>query len=99
MRGRRMVMLRDLGLDEAGEGRETVSILVGPNGSGKSSLLLELAQRYRFGRNITIVCNTPHDRFAGLRRVKRISVGRSDQSPKVIVKNAVAGALDKIGSE
>ena len=91
--------LRDLGLDEYGGQQETVSILVGPNGSGKSSLFLKLAQRYRFDRNITIICNTPHDRFSGLRRVKRISVGRSDQSPKVIVKNAVAGALDRTGSE
>lgn len=94
-----MVMLQNLGLDEYEEGRETVSILVGPNGSGKSSLLLELARRYRFRRNIVIVCNTPHDRFVGLRRVRRISVGRRDQSPKTIVKNSVAGALDEAGSE
>ncbi|WP_421403824.1 AAA family ATPase [Agrobacterium fabrum] len=93
-----MVSLHKLGIDEYGRGRETVSIFVGPNGSGKSSLLLEIADRYRFGRSVTIICNTPHDRFVGLRRVKRISVGRRDQSPKVIVKNAVAEALDT-GSE
>lgn len=90
--------LKELGIDEYGGGRETVSILVGPNGSGKSSLLLEIADRYRFDRSVTIICNTPHDRFAGLRRVRRISVGRSNQSPKLIVKNAVAGALGS-GSE
>ncbi|TIQ62007.1 MAG: ATP-binding protein [Mesorhizobium sp.] len=93
-----MVRLHELGIDEYGLERETVSILVGPNGSGKSSLLLEIADRYRFDRSVTIICNTPHDRFVGLRRVKRISVGRSNQSPKVIVKNAVAGALET-GSE
>ncbi|RWD29893.1 MAG: ATP-binding protein [Mesorhizobium sp.] len=90
--------MKELGIDEYGGGRETVSILVGPNGSGKSSLLLEIADRYRFDRSVTIICNTPHDRFAGLRRVRRISVGRSNQSPKLIVKNAVAGALGS-GSE
>ncbi len=93
-----MVSLQKLGIDPYGRGREKVSILVGPNGSGKSSLLLEIARRYRFDRSVTIICNTPHDRFAGLRGVRRISVGRRDQSPKVIVKNAVARALDT-GSE
>lgn len=90
--------LKELGVDEYGSGRETVSILVGPNGSGKSSILLGIADRYRSDRSVTIICNTPHDRFAGLRRVRRISVGRSNQSPKLIVKNAVAGALGR-GSE
>jgi ABC-type cobalamin/Fe3+-siderophores transport system ATPase subunit len=93
-----MMRLRDFGIDEDGHGVETVTMLVGPNGSGKSNLLLDIARRYRFRRNVTIVCNTPHDRFVGLRRVKRISVGRSDQSPKVIVKRAVAEALET-GSE
>ncbi|PBB35911.1 hypothetical protein CK214_00010 [Mesorhizobium sp. WSM3882] len=90
--------LKELGIDEYGRGRETVSILVGPNGSGKSSILLGIADHYRLDRSVTIICNTPHDRFAGLRRVRRISVGRSNQSPKLIVKNAVAGALGR-GSE
>ncbi|MGB3899755.1 MAG: AAA family ATPase [Mesorhizobium sp.] len=92
-----MVRLRDFGIDEWGRGPETVSMLVGPNGSGKSRLLLEIAKRYRFERNVTIICNTPHDRFAGLRRPKRMSVGRVDQSPKAIVKRAVSDALD-VGS-
>ncbi len=93
-----MVRLRDLGIDEGRSDRETVSILVGPNGSGKSRLLLEIAERYRFERNVAIICNTPHDRFAGLRRPKRLSAGRADQSPKAIVKRAVSDALDA-GSE
>lgn len=93
-----MVALRAFGIDEYGRGPETVTMLVGPNGSGKSNLLLDIAQRYRFHRNVTVICNTPHDRFSGLRRVRRISVGRTDQSPKMIVKRAVAQALE-VGSE
>ena len=93
-----MVKLRDLGLNEDGGQREGVSILVGPNGSGKSSVLLEIATRYRNNRNVAIICNTPHDRFVGLRGVKRIVVGRSHQSPKNLVKRAVADALHEKGS-
>lgn len=89
-----MVSLRDFGIDEYGRGPEKAIMLVGPNGSGKSTLLLNIAERYRSQRNVTIVCNTPHDRFSGLRSVKRISVGRSDQSPKIVVKRAVAAALE-----
>ncbi|WP_246673903.1 CobW-like GTP-binding protein [Mesorhizobium sp. B2-7-3] len=93
-----MVSLHDLGMDEDGGMSEAVSILVGPNGSGKSSVLLDIATRYRSGRNVAVVCNTPHDRFTGLRGVKRISVGRSDQSPKNVVKKAVADTLNETGS-
>jgi predicted ATPase len=93
-----MVKLRDLGLNGDGGKREGVSILVGPNGSGKSSVLLEIAARYRNNRNVAIICNTPHDRFVGLRGVKRIVVGRSHQSPKNLVKRAVADALHEKGS-
>lgn len=78
---------------------EAVSILVGPNGSGKSSLLLDLAKHSRHRRDVTIICNTPHDRFVGLRNVKRISAGRSDQSPSKVVKRAVADSLGETGSE
>ena len=93
-----MVRLRDLGLNEDGGKSEGVSILVGPNGSGKSSVLLEIANSYRNNRNVAIICNTPHDRFVGLRGVKRIVVGRSHQSPKNLVKSAVADALREKGS-
>jgi predicted ATPase len=93
-----MVSLKTFGIDEGGGSHETVALLVGPNGSGKSTLLLDVAWRYRLRRNITIVCNTPHDRFAGLRGPKRISVGSSHHSPKLVVKRAVAGALNR-GSE
>jgi ABC-type cobalamin/Fe3+-siderophores transport system ATPase subunit len=89
-----MVSLSDFGIEEYGRGSETATILVGPNGSGKSTLLLNIAQHYKLQRNVTIVCNTPHDRFARLRRVKRISVGRTDQSPKIVVKRAVVAALE-----
>ena len=41
-----MVRLRDLGIDEGGGGRETVSMFVGPNGARKSRLVLELAEPY-----------------------------------------------------
>lgn len=86
--------LRTFGVHDDGGGSETVTVLVGPNGSGKSTLLLDIARRYRLRRNITIVCNTPHDRFAGLRGAKRISVGSSHHSPKRVVKGAVVSALN-----
>lgn len=89
-----MVKLQELGIHEGGAGLEAVSMLVGPNGAGKSRLLREVVEQYRFDRDITIICNTPHDRFVGLRRPKRLSVGRSGHSPKSIVKRAVSDALD-----
>lgn len=93
-----MIRLNDLGIDDGLSRLEPVSMLVGPNGAGKSRLLLDIAERYRFERNITIICNTPHDRFVGLRGLKRLSVGRPGNSPKSIVKRAVSNALDA-GSE
>lgn len=83
-----------LGLPERGRGGESVSILVGPNGSGKSSLLRELAAHYRHSREVTVVSNTPHDRFQGLSDVRRIAVGRVGQSPRAIVKGAVGQSVD-----
>lgn len=93
-----MVMLDCLGLDGNWPAQESVSILVGPNGSGKSSFLRDLAINHRSDRNIVIVCNTPHDRFSGLRGVRRISVGKTDGSPRVIVKRAVAASLAGSGA-
>lgn len=93
------MMLNKLGLDNYQTARESVSILVGPNGSGKSSFLRDLALDHRNDRNIVIVCNTPHDRFAGLRGALRISVGKTAGSPRVVVKNAVAKSLAGSGSE
>lgn len=89
-----MVRIGQVELGDSTAGRESVSILVGPNGSGKSSALLELArtQRQRH-RDAFIVCNTVHDRFAGLRGVPRLSAGNSSQTPKAIVKRATAAAL------
>lgn len=92
-------MLNELGLDDRWSRAESVSILVGPNGSGKSSFLRELTRRHRRDRQIVIVCNTPHDRFAGLQGARRISVGKTDGSPRVVVKNSVAQALSGSGNE
>lgn len=89
-----MLSLADLGVEDAAFARESVSMLVGPNGAGKSSLLRELAETHRFDRRVLIVSNTPHDRFAGLRGPRRLSAGRSDQSPRRMVKNAVVAGLD-----
>lgn len=89
-----MARLMDLGLREHPIGEHAIAILVGPNGSGKSRLLRELAEDYRHN-NLLIVSNTPHDRFAGTRGIKRISAGRSDQTPANIVKRAVARSLDQ----
>lgn len=83
-----------LGIDRSALERESVLILVGPNGSGKSSLLLKFARTYRSHRQVLIVSNTPHDRFARLRGVRRLSAGRSDQSPKMLVKKSVVAGLD-----
>lgn len=69
-------------------------MLVGPNGSGKSSLLLEIARTYRSRRRVLIVSNTPHDRFAGFRGAYRLSAGRTDQSPRILVKKSVVAGLD-----
>lgn len=91
-------MLDQLGLNSKGPPRESVSILVGPNGSGKSSFLREFAAHYRGSRNVAIVCNTPHDRFAGLRGARRISVGKTEGSPKAVVKSAVAQSLAESGA-
>lgn len=88
-----MAALRDLGLDDHPFGEHAVAILVGPNGSGKSRYLRELAEKYRH-TNLLIMSNTPYDRFAGMRGIKRISAGRSGQTPTHIVKNAVAHSLD-----
>ncbi|MGS4887052.1 AAA family ATPase [Roseibium sp. MB-4] len=92
-----MMTLGDLDLAE-NDVREAVSILVGPNGSGKSSALREIAMHYKKHRNVAIICNTRHDRFVGLRSIKRISASRSDQSPKNVVKKAVANSLSETGS-
>jgi len=88
------MMLLDLGIAETRPSREAVAIVVGPNGSGKSTYLRELANHYRFNRKVMVVCNTPHDRFLGIRHIHRISVGRPSHSPKSVIKNAVATTID-----
>jgi predicted ATPase len=92
-------MLSRLGLDDRRAWNESVSILVGPNGSGKSSFLRDLANYHHHKRSIVIVCNTPHDRFAGLRGTRRISIGKTEGSPRVIVKNSVVQSLSGTGAE
>lgn len=92
------MMLGDLGIEEYKPSKEAVAIIVGPNGSGKSTYLRDLANHYRFNRDVTVVCNTPHDRFLGIRHIHRISVGRPGQSAKSVIKDAVAKTIDEAGS-
>lgn len=91
------MMLTELGLPEWSSPGEAVAIIVGPNGSGKSNFLRALASHYQHRRQVTVICNTVHDRFAGMRNIRRLSAGRSEQSPRNIVKEAVAETLDKEG--
>jgi energy-coupling factor transporter ATP-binding protein EcfA2/exonuclease VII small subunit len=69
--------------------------LVGPNGAGKSSFLRRLALELRKSRNLAIICNTTHDRFSGIRGIKRISASRWGHSAKTVVKQAIADTLDR----
>lgn len=87
-----MATLQDLELPDHLRG-DSVAILVGPNGSGKSTFLRALAQTYRY-KSLIAVSNTPHDRFARMRGIKRISAGRSEHTPPNIVKRSVARAID-----
>jgi energy-coupling factor transporter ATP-binding protein EcfA2 len=87
-----MAMLRDLEMSDC-KREESVAILVGPNGSGKSTFLRALAESYRH-ENFIAVSNTPHDRFARMRGIRRISAGRPDHTPPNIVKRALARSLD-----
>lgn len=87
--------LQLLGIADRSPTAERVAILVGPNGSGKSRYLRELALQMRGERHTTIISNTAHDRFAGLRGLKRLSAGRGSQTPKKIVKQAVGRAIDR----
>lgn len=75
-------------------GEERVAILVGPNGSGKSYFLKAIANEVRHYRDVVVVSNTMNDRFAGMRGFSRLSVGRGGQSPKSIIKTAVARTID-----
>lgn len=93
------MMLDALGLPEYRTDEERVAILVGPNGSGKSNHLRSIATTYRDRRDVTIVCNTAYDRFAGLRDIRRLSAGRGGKTPKSVIKEAVTKALGKGGSE
>lgn len=88
-------MLDLLGISNHPDGREHVAILVGPNGSGKSNFLKELALEHRHGRHLLVISNTAHDRFANMRGMKRLSASRARQSPKAVIKNAVALSLDE----
>lgn len=88
-------MLELLGIDDFPHGREQVAILVGPNGSGKSNFLKAVALELRGRRNLAVISNTAHDRFAGMRGLKRLSASRARQSPKSVIKRAVAHSLDE----
>ncbi|MFK0278626.1 AAA family ATPase [Ensifer sp. NPDC090286] len=85
------MILEKLGLSH---GDERVAILVGPNGSGKSNFLKSIATEARQYRDVVVVSNTTHDRFAGMRGIDRLSAGRGGQSPKSIIKASVARTID-----
>lgn len=87
-------MLRLLGEEYTETGSDRVAILVGPNGSGKSNFLRDIAIDIRGYRNLSVVSNTAHDRFARMRGMNRMSSGRSGSSPRSVVKNAVAATID-----
>ena len=91
-----MATLRDVGISDR-KREESVVILVGPNGSGKSTFLRALAESCRH-ENVIAVSNTPHDRFSGMRGIRRISTGRPYHSPPNIVKRALARSLDAVDS-
>lgn len=90
--------LQRLGLADNGLVTEKVAILVGPNGSGKSRFLRELAIQIRGDRDLAIISNTAHDRFSGMKGLKRISAGRGSRSPKSIVKRAIGRTIDQSDS-
>ncbi|MGZ2455641.1 AAA family ATPase [Rhizobium anhuiense] len=92
-------MLSELGFNEGIADDDAIAILVGPNGSGKSIHLQNLALKYRYKRDVNVLSTTIHDRFAGMRGVVRFSAGRGGQSPKQIIKAAIAKTLDRGGSE
>lgn len=87
--------LESLGLEDAAPKQEKVAILVGPNGSGKSNFLKALAVEIRSYRNLAVISNTAYDRFSGMRGFKRLSASRSGQSPKGVIKRAVAQTIDE----
>ncbi|WP_262514632.1 AAA family ATPase [Agrobacterium tumefaciens] len=92
-------MLSELGFNEGIAGDDAVAILVGPNGSGKSIHLHKIALEYRYRRSVNVLSTTIYDRFAGMRGVNRFSAGRGGQSPKGIIKAAIAKTLDRESSE
>lgn len=94
-------MLEPLGSRKGFSTDESVRIIVGPNGSGKSSFLRELVfDKYHSHNNVLVICNTPHDRFAGIKgSVPRISVGKKGSSPKDIVKKSIVKSLEGSGAD
>lgn len=92
-------MLSELGFNDGIADDDAVAILVGPNGSGKSIHLQKIALEYRHRRSVNVLSTTIYDRFAGMRDVNRFSAGRGGQSPKGIIKAAIAKTLDRESSE
>lgn len=73
-----------------------VTFLVGPNGSGKTRLLRRIAL-YRSKRNhaTRIICNTPFDRYAGIRgSVVRLSARSGSSQPVEVLKKAILLAYE-----
>lgn len=68
-----------------------VQIIVGVNGSGKSRLLVDLARKYAaLKRPVYAVCNTPYDRFIGIRNIMRVSSATGRTLPLKLMKAAIA---------
>lgn len=73
-----------------------VTFLVGPNGAGKTRLLRRIAL-YRSKRNhaTRIICNTPFDRYAGIRGpVVRLSARSGSSQPVEVLKKAIVLAYE-----
>ncbi|MDG2517382.1 ATP-binding protein [Lysobacter soli] len=71
-----------------------VTFLVGPNGSGKTRLLRRIAlHRSKRNHATRIICNTPFDRYAGIRgSVVRLSARSGASQPAEVLKKAILQA-------
>ncbi len=74
-----------------------VTFLVGPNGSGKTRLLRRIAlHRSKRNHATRIICNTPFDRYAGIRgSVVRLSARSGASQPVEVLKKAILQAHEE----
>jgi ABC-type cobalamin/Fe3+-siderophores transport system ATPase subunit len=73
------------------------SVLVGENGAGKSRALRELAKRFICsGRQVVAISNTPYDRFANIRGLKKVTYRSNAPSvPERLIKSTLVEAWDR----